>query len=102
MPVPVSPRLGSAYHRRTVAALLIATHFAGVGLGPCVHESTANWSILSLLHAVPAVCSEEFREGARTPDHPHSLLEGWAAAACLWADLLQPDRAGFPFFELDI
>lgn len=46
--------------------------------------------------------SLEFEGGARTPDHPRSLFEGWAAACCLWADLLQPDTAGFPLFELDI
>ncbi|PRW44886.1 lanC 3 isoform X3 isoform A [Chlorella sorokiniana] len=45
----------------------------------------------------------EFKQGARTPDHPHSLYEGSAAAVCLWADLLgDPQRAGFPMFEIDI
>jgi hypothetical protein len=45
-------------------------------------------------------CSAEFRSGARVPDHPRSLFEGWAGAACLWADLLRPDRATFPVYEL--
>ena len=44
--------------------------------------------------------SEEFQLGARTPDRPASLFEGWAAAACLYADLLQPADARFPLFEL--
>ena len=45
--------------------------------------------------------SEEFKRGARTPDHPRSLFEGQAAAACLYADLLRPSGAAFPLFELD-
>lgn len=43
--------------------------------------------------------SDAFLHGARTPDHPFSLFEGWAAAICLYADLLQPDHAAFPLFE---
>ena len=47
--------------------------------------------------------SDEFKAGARTPDHPLSLFEGSAAAVCLWADLVgDPGRAAFPMFELDI
>ena len=47
-------------------------------------------------------CSQEFREGAHTPDHLHSLYEGTAAAVCLWADLLgDPEAAAFPMFQVD-
>ena len=44
--------------------------------------------------------SEEFLKEARVPDHPASLYEGWAGAACLYADLMEPDYAAFPLFEL--
>ena len=37
---------------------------------------------------------EVFREAARTPDRPFSLFEGEAGAACLFADLLQPQVRG--------
>lgn len=47
--------------------------------------------------------SEEFKRGARTPDHPQSLFEGSGAAVCLWADLVgDPGRAGFPMLDIDI
>jgi hypothetical protein len=42
----------------------------------------------------------EFRHGARVPDAPHSLFEGWAAACCLYADLLRPEEARFPLFDV--
>ena len=35
---------------------------------------------LRLAAAAPPPRSEEFERGARTPDHPRSLFEGWAAA----------------------
>jgi len=41
--------------------------------------------------------SEEFRTGARIPDCPFSLYEGWAGTACYLADLIQPQKAAFPF-----
>ena len=48
--------------------------------------------------------SEEFLREARVPDHPLSLFEGWAAAACLFADLLREvdvrHHGGFPFYTL--
>jgi len=37
---------------------------------------------------------------ARTPDCPLSLYEGWAGTACFLTDLLQPEKAAFPFFEV--
>jgi len=43
--------------------------------------------------------SETFR-GARTPDSPLSLYEGWAGTACFLVDLLNPDQASFPFSEV--
>lgn len=45
--------------------------------------------------------SEQFRQGAQLPDHPLSLFEGWAACACLYADLLAADQrtcAAFPLY----
>ena len=43
--------------------------------------------------------SEVFMKEARTPDHPLSLFEGWAGAACLYADILKPETSRFPLFE---
>eukprot|EP00884_Botryococcus_braunii_P020349 jgi/Botrbrau1/6999/Bobra.0165s0029.1 len=46
--------------------------------------------------------SEEFLAEADTPDHPRSLYEGYAGAACFLADLLseEPAAARFPFFQV--
>lgn len=44
--------------------------------------------------------SPEFQNGARTPDTPFSLYEGLAGTVCFVADLLQPERAQFPFFDV--
>lgn len=45
---------------------------------------------------------EEFRAGARTPDHPLSLFEGCAGRLGLLADLTGgPHKAAFPMFEVD-
>lgn len=43
---------------------------------------------------------EEFRREARTPDNPYSLFEGFAGTACYLADLLQPENAQFPLFNV--
>lgn len=43
--------------------------------------------------------SETFR-GARTPDSPLSLYEGWSGTACFLLDLINPDQASFPFSEV--
>ena len=45
--------------------------------------------------------SEQFRQGTQLPDHPFSLFEGWAACACLYADLLVAEQrmcAAFPLY----
>ncbi|XP_012288694.1 lanC-like protein 3 homolog [Orussus abietinus] len=44
--------------------------------------------------------SEEFRKEARTPDAPYSLFEGWAGTACFLADLMEPNKAAFPFMDV--
>jgi len=44
--------------------------------------------------------TKEFLKGASQPDHPNSLFEGAAAAACLYADLIEPEKACFPLFDL--
>ena len=44
--------------------------------------------------------SERFRREARVPDAPYSLFEGLAGTACFLADLLRPDKAEFPFFNV--
>lgn len=44
--------------------------------------------------------SPEFQNGARTPDSPFSLYEGWAGSVLFLLDLLQPETAEFPFFNV--
>ncbi|XP_062608845.1 lanC-like protein 3 isoform X1 [Saccostrea cucullata] len=44
--------------------------------------------------------TEEFQRGARVPDTPFSLYEGYAGTVCFLADLIQPDKAEFPFFNV--
>jgi len=44
--------------------------------------------------------TEEFQKEARTPDCPYSLYEGLAGTVCFYTDLLQPDKAAFPFFDV--
>ncbi|XP_060589848.1 lanC-like protein 3 [Ruditapes philippinarum] len=43
--------------------------------------------------------SQEFQQ-ARIPDSPYSLYEGWGGTVCFLADLLQPEKAEFPFFDI--
>jgi hypothetical protein len=42
----------------------------------------------------------EFLKGARTPDSPWSLYEGAAGTVCFVVDLMQPQKAEFPFFDV--
>lgn len=42
----------------------------------------------------------EFNKGARTPDSPYSLYEGLAGTVCYLGDLLQPEKAAFPFMDI--
>ena len=43
---------------------------------------------------------QQFLSEASTPDCPWSLYEGLAGTLCFVADLLQPDKAHFPFFDI--
>ncbi|XP_038059117.1 lanC-like protein 3 [Patiria miniata] len=43
---------------------------------------------------------DQFRREARVPDAPYSLYEGLAGTACFLADLLEPEKAEFPFFNV--
>lgn len=43
--------------------------------------------------------SDEFKQ-TRTPDRPLSLYEGLAGTVCFLADLLLPEKAHFPFFDV--
>lgn len=40
----------------------------------------------------------ELRSGARTPDGPWSLYEGWGGTLCFYADLLEVGKAEFPLY----
>ncbi|XP_054712655.1 lanC-like protein 3 [Uloborus diversus] len=42
---------------------------------------------------------DEFK-AARVPDKPLSLYEGLAGTVCFLADILQPEKAHFPFFDV--
>lgn len=44
--------------------------------------------------------SDEFYQNARRPDNPYSLYEGFAGTACFLADLLEPEKAHFPFQDV--
>ncbi|ODN01842.1 LanC-like protein 3 [Orchesella cincta] len=44
----------------------------------------------------------QFLKEANRPDCPYSLYEGWAGTVCFLMDLLQPEAAEFPFFNLDV
>jgi hypothetical protein len=46
------------------------------------------------------IFSPEFSQGARTPDSPYSLYEGLAGTVCYLVDILKPDQAAFPFFDV--
>eukprot|EP00887_Chlorella_sp_A99_P007482 scaffold2.g7482.t1 len=94
-------------HGTTGAVFLLCKAHEVLGapehLAAALRSGEAVWE-RGLLRKGPGAChgvSDEFRRGVRTPDHPHSLFEGWGGAACLWADLLEPERAAFPWFELD-
>ncbi|XP_011700738.1 PREDICTED: lanC-like protein 3 homolog [Wasmannia auropunctata] len=42
----------------------------------------------------------QFQVDARIPDSPYSLYEGIAGTACFLADLIEPDKAHFPFQDV--
>lgn len=44
--------------------------------------------------------TDQFYHGARTPDCPYSLFEGWAGAACFLNDLLNPSSSEFPLMDV--
>lgn len=46
------------------------------------------------------IFTEAFRKHTRTPDSPHSLFEGYAGTVLFLADLLEPENASFPFFNV--
>lgn len=44
--------------------------------------------------------SNEFQRESKTPDRPLSLYEGLAGTVCFLIDMLQPDKASFPFMDV--
>ena len=46
------------------------------------------------------IFTEEFNSTASVPDCPYSLFEGWAGTLCFLVDLLNPESASFPFFNV--
>lgn len=46
------------------------------------------------------IFTNEFKQGSRTPDSPYSLYEGLAGTICYLIDLIQPEKAHFPFLDI--
>lgn len=46
------------------------------------------------------IFTEECIEGSRRPDNPYSLYEGLAGTVCYLIDLIQPEKANFPFLDV--
>lgn len=44
--------------------------------------------------------TEKFEREAQVPDSPFSLYEGFAGTVCFLVDLIQPDKAEYPFFNV--
>lgn len=44
--------------------------------------------------------TKEFKSEARQPDNPLSLYEGLAGTVCFLIDLINPNEAEFPFFDI--
>lgn len=42
----------------------------------------------------------QFLQEARKPDYPYSLYEGFAGTVCFLADLIEPQKAAFPFQDV--
>ncbi|CRL03318.1 CLUMA_CG016555, isoform A [Clunio marinus] len=42
----------------------------------------------------------DFKEHARPPDNPSTLYEGYAGAICFLIDMLEPNKATFPFMDV--
>lgn len=46
------------------------------------------------------IFSNDFIQGSKTPDHLYSLYEGLAGTVCYLSDLMQPEKASFPFLDV--
>lgn len=46
------------------------------------------------------IVNKQFISDAREPDNPFSLYEGFAGAICFLCDLMEPERAAFPFMSV--
>ncbi|XP_025194350.1 lanC-like protein 3 homolog isoform X2 [Melanaphis sacchari] len=46
------------------------------------------------------VFTDECIQGSRRPDNLYSLYEGLAGTVCYLSDLIQPDKASFPFLDV--
>jgi len=46
------------------------------------------------------IFTEQFQRHSRQPDCPYSLFEGLAGTVCFLVDLMQPEKASFPFFDI--
>ncbi|BES93910.1 LanC-like protein 3 homolog [Nesidiocoris tenuis] len=44
--------------------------------------------------------TDDFKK-SNIPDAPHSLYEGYAGTMCYLADVMEPETAAFPFFEIN-
>lgn len=46
------------------------------------------------------IFSDEFKRGSRRPDSEFSLFEGYAGTVCYLIDLIEPEKAHFPFLDV--
>lgn len=83
------------------------------GPGLC-HGVAGNGYVFLLLHRLTSdpkhlyramkfaefLTCEEFLREAKTPDHPLSLYEGIAGTVMFLVDLLEPEKAAFPFMDV--
>ena len=48
------------------------------------------------------IVSREFAGYLEKPDSPYSLYEGLAGTACFLIDILQPQKASFPLYDINV
>lgn len=66
-----------------------------------LHRLTGDQHHLYRAHQFASfIFTEHFGRRARRPDCPFSLFEGIAGTVCFLADLLHPEKAAFPFFDV--
>ena len=74
---------------------------AGNGYGfLCLYQLTGDTNYLWKAIKFAEWCLDRDNHDCRVPDRPFSLFEGLAGTAYFLADMLEPDKARFPAFQL--